>query len=78
MSKNPPEGCKSGFYIISYANPRNMRQVGDFVELPAGHTASCIDDCEYIWTGGPARRDDLAYLGPFDPGGRAVTGGRSG
>jgi hypothetical protein len=38
--------------------------------LPAGHTASCVDDCRYVWTGGPARRDDLAYLGPFTPGGR--------
>jgi hypothetical protein len=70
VSKTRPEGCRSGFYVISYANPANLRQVGDFVELPAGHTASCIDGCDYIWTGGPARRDDLAYLGPFTPGGR--------
>ena len=61
-TRNP--GCKSGFYVISYRNPRNMRQIGDFVELPAGHTATCIDGCNYIWTGGPARRNDLAYLGP--------------
>jgi hypothetical protein len=70
LSKTRPEGCKSGFYVISYANPRNLRQIGDFVELPAGHTASCIDHCNYIWTGGPARRNDLAYLGPFTPGAR--------
>ena len=44
--------------------------MGDFVELPAGHTATCIEGCRYIWTGGPARRNDLAYLGPFTPGGR--------
>jgi hypothetical protein len=62
--------CKSGFYVISYRNPRNLRQIGDFVELPTGHTATCIDDCNYIWTGGPARRNDLAYLGPFMPGPR--------
>jgi hypothetical protein len=66
--RNP--GCKSGFYVISYRNPRNLRQIGDFVELPAGHTATCIDRCNYIWTGGPARRDDLAYLGPFTAGAR--------
>ena len=60
----PPGGsvrlvaCKSGFYVISYADPRNMRQVGDFVSLPAGHTSSCIQRCRYIWTGGPARRAD--------------------
>jgi hypothetical protein len=70
VSKTRPAGCRSGFYVISYANPRNLRQIGDFVELPAGHTASCIDGCKYIWTGGPARRDDLAYLGPFTSGGR--------
>ena len=59
--------CKSGFYVISYANPGEMRQVGDFVDLPAGHTSSCIQDCKYIWTGGPARRNnpEHAWLGPI-------------
>jgi hypothetical protein len=69
-AKNRNPKCRSGFYVISYANPRNLRQIGDFVELPAGHTASCVDHCKYIWTGGPARRDDLSYLGPFTPGER--------
>ena len=67
-TRNP--GCRSGFYVISYADPANLTQIGDFVELPAGHTTSCIEDCDYVWTGGPARRDDLAYLGPFTPGAR--------
>ena len=49
--------------------PENLRQVGDLVELPAGHTASCIENCNYVWTGGPARRNDLTYLGPFTPRG---------
>jgi hypothetical protein len=62
--------CKSGFYVISYADPASLTQVGDFVELPVGHTTSCIEGCNYVWTGGPARRRDLAYLGPFTPGGR--------
>jgi hypothetical protein len=62
--------CRSGFYVISYADPTDLQQIGDFVELPVGHTTSCIEDCNYVWTGGPARRDDLAYLGPFTPGGR--------
>jgi hypothetical protein len=60
--------CKSGFYVISYANPADLEQVGDFVSLPAGHTASCIQDCKYIWTGGPARRSDQDWLGPILPG----------
>jgi len=67
-TRNP--GCRSGFYVISYADPEHLTQVGDFVELPVGHTTTCIEDCQYVWTGGPARRDDLAYLGPFTPGGR--------
>ena len=62
--------CRSGFYVISYANPADLQQIGDFVELPVGHTTSCIEDCNYVWTGGPARRNDLASLGPFTPGGR--------
>jgi hypothetical protein len=81
----PPGGsvadadCKSGFYIISYADPSNLRQIGDFVELPSGHTSSCIQKCKYIWTGGPARstppnpsqgrprvlNPELAWLGPI-------------
>jgi hypothetical protein len=61
--------CMSGFYVISYADPKNLRQIGDFVSLPAGHTASCIQDCKYIWTGGPARRSDQGWLGEYTPGG---------
>jgi hypothetical protein len=67
-TRNP--ACRSGFYVISYADPENLQQVGDFVELPAGHTSTCIEKCHYIWTGGPARRNDQAALGPFTPGGR--------
>ena len=67
-TRNP--ACRSGFYVISYADPANLQQVGDFVDLPAGHTSSCIEKCHYVWTGGPARRDDQADLGPFAPGGR--------
>jgi hypothetical protein len=67
-TRNP--ACRSGFYVISYADPANLQQIGDFVELPVGHTTSCLEGCDYVWTGGPARRNDLAYLGPFTPGGR--------
>ena len=63
-AKNRNPRCRSGFYVISYRNPENLRQIGDFVDLPAGHTASCIEKCRYIWTGGPARRNDLPALFP--------------
>ena len=69
-SKTRNPGCRSGFYVISYADPTNLQQIGDFVELPAGHTTSCIEGCDYVWTGGPARRNDQAYLGPYTPGAR--------
>ena len=64
--------CRSGFFVISYTDPANLTQVGDFVSLPAGHTASCIRDCKYIWTGGPARRDDQDNLGPIIPQGAGL------
>jgi hypothetical protein len=57
--------CRSGFFVMSYSDPANITQVGDFVSLPSGHTASCIQDCRYIWTGGPARRSDQGFLGPI-------------
>jgi hypothetical protein len=69
-SKNRNPNCRSGFYVISYADPDHLKQIGDMVQLPAGHTTSCIEGCDYVWTGGPARRNDLSYLGPFTPGGR--------
>jgi hypothetical protein len=52
----PPGGstsivaCKSGFYVISYRDPATLTQIGDFVELPSGHTSTCIQGCRYIWT----------------------------
>jgi hypothetical protein len=69
-SKTRNPNCRSGFYVISYADPEHLKQIGDMVQLPVGHTTSCIEDCNYVWTGGPARRNDLAYLGPFTPGAR--------
>src|SRR3954464_13841349 len=69
-AKNRNPKCRSGFYVISYANPGDLKQIGDFVALPAGHTTSCLDGCRWLWTGGPARRDDQGALGPFTPGAR--------
>src|SRR6266516_1774984 len=42
-TRNP--NCRSGFYVISYADPEHLKQIGDLVELPVGHTTSCIEDC---------------------------------
>ena len=63
-------GCTSGVFVVSYANPAQPVTIGDFIELPSGHTTTCIDHCNFLWTGGPARRSDLDWLGPRTPGGR--------
>lgn len=39
-------------HIIDVADPAAMVQVG-FFTVPAGHTSSCVNDCDYLWTGGP-------------------------
>ena len=61
-SKNRDPDCRSGFYVISYGDPENLEQVGDFVDLPAGHTVSCIDELQLRLGGraGPARRPRLS------------------
>jgi hypothetical protein len=58
---------KSGVYIVDARDPDNLELVL-FHEIPAGHTSTCINDCQYLWTGGPALRDDM----PRDWGGRPV------
>ena len=63
-------GCTSGIFVVSYANPSQPVTIGDFIELPSGHTTTCIDHCNFLWTGGPARRSDLDWLGPRTAGGR--------
>jgi hypothetical protein len=67
-TRNP--GCRSGLVLISYRDPEALVQVSPFVDIPAGHTSTCIEDCRYVWTGGPARRSDQDFLGPWTPGGR--------
>jgi hypothetical protein len=57
----------SGVYIVDARDPRNLELVL-FHEIPAGHTSTCINDCQYLWTGGPALRDDM----PREWGGRPI------
>jgi hypothetical protein len=44
----------AGVYIIDAADPTDLQLV-TFHELGAGHTATCIEGCRYLWSGGPAR-----------------------
>ncbi|MEA2125244.1 MAG: hypothetical protein QOI80_2026 [Solirubrobacteraceae bacterium] len=39
-------------HIIDVADPANMRQLNVFT-LPAGHTTTCVNHCDTIWTAGP-------------------------
>jgi hypothetical protein len=39
-------------HIIDVSNPRALVQLNVFL-LPAGHTTTCVNHCDYIWTGGP-------------------------
>jgi len=39
-------------HIIDISDPASMKQVGFFL-LEAGHTSTCINDCDVLWTGGP-------------------------
>lgn len=58
---------ESAIYVIDASKPENLRQLA-YQVLPAGHTTSCINDCKYLWTGGPAK----AVWQPADWGGRPV------
>jgi hypothetical protein len=53
---NPPAGQPTniaGVYVIDARDPERLRLLS-FQELPTGHTTTCINDCEWLWTGGPA------------------------
>ena len=55
--------CRAGSTSSRTPIRATLRQIGDFVELPSGHTSTCIQNCKYIWTGGPARGTDQGWLG---------------
>jgi hypothetical protein len=43
----------AGVYIVDLRKPRDIELI-TFHRLPTGHTTTCINDCSYLWTGGPA------------------------
>jgi hypothetical protein len=43
----------AGVYVVDASDPDNMR-LRSWVEVGTGHTATCIEDCRYLWVGGPA------------------------
>ncbi|WP_067480558.1 LVIVD repeat-containing protein [Actinomadura hibisca] len=58
---------ESGVYIVDASKPERLRQI-TYVKVPAGHTTTCVNDCRYLWTGGPAKASWM----PADWGGRPV------
>ncbi|MFI5782280.1 LVIVD repeat-containing protein [Nocardia sp. NPDC051570] len=58
---------ESGIYVVDLAVPEKP-SVLSYVKVPAGHTTRCINDCRYLWTGGPAKADNM----PADWGGRPM------
>ncbi len=53
---------RSGIYVIDVRDPENLRVI-TFVETPTGHTTTCINDCRWLWTGGPAPNTNQQALG---------------
>lgn len=51
-----------GIYVIDARDPHHLQLV-TFHPAPAGHTSACIDNCRYLWTGGPYRRIPSTYDG---------------
>jgi LVIVD repeat-containing protein len=62
-----PNG-RTGLYIIDVKDPWNPRIVV-FAWVPAGHTATCINDCRYIWSMGPANNGSGVSGQPQDAAG---------
>ncbi|GGI02597.1 S-layer homology domain-containing protein [Egicoccus halophilus] len=51
---NPQDSGPSGFYIIDIADPTNP-EVLHFQQVGAGHTTTCVNGCQQLWSGGPSR-----------------------
>src|SRR3954451_2712559 len=39
-------------HIIDVSDPKNLKQLNMFL-VPAGHTTTCVNRCDTIWTAGP-------------------------
>jgi hypothetical protein len=50
-----PNGATNiaGVYVVDAKDPAHLKLLS-FEQLPTGHTTTCINDCKWLWTGGPA------------------------
>src|SRR5215210_7825762 len=61
-----PNGATNiaGVYVVDAKSPRSLRLLS-FQQLPTGHTTTCVNGCQSLWTGGPAstttQRDQLGW-----------------
>ncbi len=61
-----PNGATNiaGVYIVDAKDPERLR-ILTFQQLPTGHTTTCVNHCQALWTGGPAstttQRDTLGW-----------------
>jgi hypothetical protein len=58
----------AGVYIVDAKDPKRLGII-TFHQLPTGHTTTCINGCDYLWTGGPA---SAVSQRPAWPGGRPI------
>jgi hypothetical protein len=50
-----PNGATNiaGVYVVDAKDPSAL-SLRSFQQLPTGHTTTCVNDCQWLWTGGPA------------------------
>ena len=63
-NNNHPNG-RTGLYIVDVKDPWNPH-ILSYQWVPAGHTATCINDCRYIWSMGPANNGSHVNGQPQD------------
>jgi len=56
----------AGVYVVDAKDPADLKLLS-FEQLPTGHTTTCINGCQWLWTGGPAattkQRNTLGWTG---------------
>ena len=68
FGNNSHPGGRTGLYIIDVKDPWNPKVV-TYHWVPAGHTATCINDCRYLWSVGPANNGSKVAGQPQDVAG---------
>src|SRR4051812_26185575 len=63
-NNNHPNG-RSGLYVVDVKDPWHP-QIVTYQWVPAGHTATCVNDCRYIWSMGPANNGSHVNGQPQD------------